>query len=88
MDERDHKAINEELNPPSYLDAISDRVLKIKLHEYDYHCGDGCCSSYGTITTINNIELPCHNQDTGAILTQILEHLGYKVDIEYSDDIE
>ena len=67
---------------------VSGSVLKIKLHEYAYHCGDGSCYNYGTITTINDIELPCHNQDAGTILQQVLEHLGYKVEIDYSDDVE
>ena len=67
---------------------VSGSVLKIKLNEYGYHCGDGCCYNYGTITTVNDIELPCHNQDAGTILQQVLEHLGYKVEIDYSDDFD
>jgi len=57
-------------------------VLKIKLHEYGYSCSDGCCYTYGTITTVNGIELPSHNQDAETILCQVLEHLGYKVEID------
>lgn len=67
---------------------VSGCVLKIELHEYGYSCGDGCCYNYGTITTINGVELPCHNQDAETILRQVLEHLGYKVEIISSDDIE
>lgn len=67
---------------------VSGSVLKIKLHEYGYHCSDGCCYNYGTITTVNGVELPCHNQDAGTILSQVLEHLGYKVEVEYGDDVE
>ena len=59
--------------------------LNIKLEEYDYQCGDGCCDTYGTVTTVNGIELPCHNQDTETIVKQILEHLGYKVNFIESD---
>lgn len=43
---------------------VSGSVLKINLTEYGYSCGDGCCYNYGTITTVNGVELPCHNQDT------------------------
>ena len=68
--------------------SISGSVLKVKLHEYGYSCGDGCCYNYGTITTVNDIELPCHNQDAETILRQVLEHLGYKVEIDYTDDVE
>jgi hypothetical protein len=60
-------------------------VLKIKLIDYGYSCGDGCCYTYGTITTINDVELPCHNQDAGTILEQVLEHLGYEVEIVYEE---
>lgn len=67
---------------------VSGSVLKINLTEYGYSCGDGCCYNYGTITTVNGVELPCHNQDVGTILQQVLEHLGYKVEIEHSNDVE
>lgn len=67
---------------------VSGSVLKINLTEYGYSCGDGCCYNYGTITTVNGVELPFHNQDAVTILIQVLEHLGYKVEIEYSDDVE
>lgn len=68
--------------------SVSGSVLKVKLHEYGYSCSDGCCYNYGTITTVNDIELPCHNQDTETILRQVLEHLGYKVEIDYTGDVE
>jgi hypothetical protein len=60
--------------------------LKITLTEYNYNCSDGCCTHYGTITTVNGVELPCHNQDTETIVRQILEHLGYKVEINSEHD--
>ena len=62
--------------------------LKITLTEYGYYCGDGCCYNSGTITTVNGVQLPLHNQDAGTILTQVLEHLGYRVKIEYIEDAE
>ena len=60
--------------------------LNIKLEEYSDECGDKCCLNYGTITTVNGIELPCHNQDTQTIVKQILEHLGYAVNFIEIDD--
>ena len=60
--------------------------IKIKLTEYNYDCADGCCTHYGTITEVNGVELPCHNQDAETILRQVLEHLGYKVEIKNGDD--
>lgn len=61
--------------------SASGSVLKIKLNEYNDKCPTGCCLVYGTITTVNGIELPCHNQDAETILKQVLEHLGYVVEI-------
>ena len=60
--------------------------IKIKLHEYNYKCSDGCCDNYGTITTVNGIELQNHNQDAASILEQVLRHLGYQVEIEETYD--
>jgi hypothetical protein len=62
------------------------KKLTIRLEDYDSTCGDGCCYNFGTITTVNGVELPYNNQDTETILRQVLEHLGYEVDIEYSYD--
>ena len=55
--------------------------LNIDIQEYYNTCGDGCCTNYGTITKVNGVELPSHNQDTYTILKQVLEHLGYDVEI-------
>lgn len=60
--------------------------VKIRLKRYSYRCGDGCCYNYGTITTVNDEELPFHNEDIYTVLQGVLEKLGYKVDIEEEDD--
>lgn len=57
------------------------KKVKIELEEYCYTCGDGCCTTYGTITKVNGKELELHNQDTKTILEQVLEELGYNVEI-------
>lgn len=57
----------------------TDDVINIELCEYSYSCGDGCCFNYGTITKVNGIPLPLHNQDAPTIVEQILSHMGYKV---------
>lgn len=56
--------------------------LKIELIDYTYQCADGCCTNYGTITKVNGVELELHNQDAGTILRQVLEHLGYEVEVD------
>ena len=63
-----------------------ENKIKIDLHEYAYNCSDGCCFNYGTITTVNGVELSAHNQDVETILRQVLEHLGYSVEIETTYD--
>jgi len=62
--------------------------LNISLNHYSYECGDGCCSNYGTITTVNGVELDCHNEDAATILEQVLEHLGYDVNVKQYDNGE
>ena len=57
------------------------KKVKIELDEYCYNCGDGCCTNYGTTTTVNGKELDLHNQDVGTILKGVLEELGYSVEI-------
>ena len=67
---------------------IDDKTLKITFTEYGYSCADGCCYNSGTITTVNGVELPLHNDDGETIAQQILEHLGYKVEVEYIYDLQ
>jgi hypothetical protein len=55
----------------------------ITLEDYHYECGDGCCSEWGTITTVNGKELPFRNDDVETILHGVLCELGYKVEIEH-----
>ena len=65
-----------------------EKQVKITLHEYAYHCGDGCCFNYGTITTVNGVQMEAHNTDVQTILQQVLTHLGYSVEIETTYDKE
>jgi len=55
--------------------------LNIDIEEYYHTCGDGCCTDYGTIIKVNGVELPSHNQDVYTILHNVLEFLGYEVEI-------
>tara|TARA_B110000908_G_C10057059_1_gene358861 strand:+ start:508 stop:714 length:207 start_codon:yes stop_codon:yes gene_type:complete len=60
--------------------AIGMKV-KIELDEYYNNCSDGCCTNYGTTTTVNGKELGFINQDVGTILEGVLRELGYDVEI-------
>lgn len=67
---------------------MENKKLNIELNEYWHKCGDGCCDLYGTITTLNGVKLDCHNTDAETIVKQILEHLGYEVEIKTLNDGE
>jgi len=57
------------------------KKVKIELNEYTDYCSDGCCTDYGTIIKVNGVELSSHSNDVGTIVTQILEQLGYEVEL-------
>ena len=65
----------------------NDKELKIKLNDWDHTCGDGCCYTWGTTVIINGEELDSVEMSTSneveSGLKLILEHLGYKVEIDY-----
>jgi hypothetical protein len=75
--------LNEAANNALSESTNTDKQLNITFEEYGYSCSDGCCYDYGTITTVNGVELETHNQDPETMVSQILEHLGYKVVVEY-----
>ena len=81
MNENNEKPLLQQYNSPG-------SELKITFTEYGYSCGDGCCYNYGTITTVNGIELPLHSDDGYTMVQQVLEHLGYKVEVEYLFDLQ
>lgn len=58
-----------------------NKTLDITINNYCYQCNDGCCSVYGIKVTVNGEELPLRNEDLYTQIEQILEHLGYKVNI-------
>lgn len=60
---------------------MKNEKIIIELAEYSISCFDDCYTDYGTITKVNGKELFCTNQDTETIIKQLLNHLGYEVDI-------
>jgi hypothetical protein len=68
------------------------KKVKITLEEWNYTCGDGCCTSYGTKMYLNGKELEHPNPEvddnsyvgdsvTTALLA-VLKELGYQVEID------
>lgn len=56
--------------------------VKITFEDYSYKCGDGCCDMWGTVTTVNGVELPFHNEDVDTIVEGILNALGYDCEVD------
>jgi hypothetical protein len=72
------------------------KKLKITLESWDYTCGDGCCTDYGTKLYLNDKELehPDPEQwnnnylgdDVETSLHAVLKELGYEVEFENTYD--
>jgi hypothetical protein len=75
-----YKTIHENkvmINPPK-------ENLKIKTKSWNYTCGDGCCYTWGTDVFINGKKVSQGNSDNiNTILKEVLEHLGYQINIDY-----
>lgn len=60
------------------------KKVNIKLKEWEYECGDGCCYIYGTEIEVDDVK--CDNQYTGDSVEEslkfVLSQLGCEVDIE------
>jgi hypothetical protein len=67
-------------------------MVKIKLEQWHYQCGDGCCDNYGTNLYLNGKQLEHPNpevsdsgylgEDVATALEAVLKELGYEVEIE------
>jgi hypothetical protein len=70
--------------------------LKITFKEWDYTCGDGCCTTFGTKLYLNDKELEHPNtdildnsyvgEDVQTALHAVLKELGYEV--EFNSEME
>lgn len=70
--------------------------LKITFKEWDYTCGDGCCTTFGTKLYLNDKELEHPNtdildnsyvgEDVQTALHAVLKKLGYEV--EFNSETE
>ena len=66
--------------------------LKITLEDWDYTCGDGCCTDYGTKLYLKDklLEHPNPEQwnnnyiggDVETALQAVLKELGYEVEVK------
>ena len=63
--------------------------VDINLEGWDYKCGDGCCTDYGTTISVNGEK--CDNEYAGDDVEKALEFtlkkLGYNVNFTFSETI-
>ncbi len=68
------------------------KKIKITFENWNYICGDGCCTSYGTKLYLNDKELQHPNpeisdngyvgEDAQTALHAVLKELGFNVEFE------
>jgi hypothetical protein len=59
------------------------KKLKIKLVDWEYECGDGCCYDSGQDIHLNGKQLnENHAENNENALIAVLTELGYEVEIE------
>lgn len=53
--------------------------LDITIKEWDYTCGDGCCTSWGKDIYINDQKLEIEDSDPSerTVIEEILKYLGF-----------
>ena len=63
---------------------MENKELKISLESYYWECGDGCCSFYQDKLSVNGEYIKnIDDSDRFELLSTVLEHLGYEVEIEW-----
>lgn len=69
----------------SALDKIKEGKCEVCFQNWDYTCGDGCCSDYGTSLVINGylITQYCNDEDS---VVKVLEFLGLNPVMIYEED--
>lgn len=71
-------------NPYGNITLSKSELVRVSFEDYEYKCSDGCCYDYGTIIRVNDTQLPSNNfQDVGNSVEQVLNYLGYNVEIDY-----
>lgn len=64
---------------------MDNMKIKLTLVDWDYTCADGCCYDWGTDVFVNGEEVSTYQSSLEQTLRDVLEHLGYEVEIEYED---
>lgn len=59
----------------------ANKKVIVEFNEYDYQCADGCCNHWGLQVMVDGVVMNADNLDVQTQVQQILEHLGYEVEI-------
>ncbi len=60
------------------------KKLIIKSKGWNHTCGDGCCDTWGTDVFVNGKKITQGDyDDINLILSDVLQSLGYEIEIEY-----
>ena len=59
-------------------------VLEIEYQSWDWECGDGCCSDYGTRLIVNGCHIAEYADSNGGV-AELLQFLRIPNTIEYSE---
>ena len=78
---------------------MKDKNINIELRNWEYTCGDGCCTNYGVSLFMNGTEMEHPDStdedyiasnyigdDVGLALRSVLTKLGYNVTITETHD--
>lgn len=60
-----------------HLNILTD----IHVNHWHWTCGDGCCDDYGVDIFVNGVEMETRYENLEQNIQEILEHLGYEVEI-------
>ena len=60
---------------------MTNKKVKIVIDEWNHTCGDGCCYTWGKNINLNGTDLSNQSDELGTQIQQVLEHLGYEVEI-------
>ncbi len=65
------------------------KEVNIKLTDWHYTCGDGCCDDYGTRLGVDGVEITDYaDMNVEDTIEKLLTHLGYKVNIKIETNYE
>jgi hypothetical protein len=60
---------------------MKEGKVLIEIKEWDYTCGDGCCTDYGHRISVNGVE--CENEYSGGNVEQAIEFVLNQLNVKF-----